>query len=85
MSSYQREPMTGLIRQDNRIVGSICLPEEDLQEFIDQFNNCYGPLRLHIEEMPTTRIQGVPLRPVRPVGAVYNRAKTKPDQPSSGA
>ncbi len=41
-SSYEREPLTGLIRQDNRIVGSICLPEEDPQEFIDDFNNCYG-------------------------------------------
>lgn len=78
MSSYQREPMTGLIRQDNRVVGSICLPEDDQQDFIDQFNNCYGPLHLHIEPMPTRCDKPVPVRPVRPVGAVYNRDKPKP-------
>ena len=68
-SSYQREPMTGLIRQDNRCVGTICLPEEDRQDFIDQFNNCYGPLRLHIEAMPEPGEKPVPARPIRPVGA----------------
>ncbi len=73
MSSYEREPMTGVIRQDNRVVGSICLPEEDQQEFIDQFNNCYGPLRLHIEPLPVAPGKPIPVRPVRPVGAVYKR------------
>ncbi|MGN6543868.1 MAG: hypothetical protein ACTHK7_02380 [Aureliella sp.] len=73
-SSYQREPMTGLIRQDNRFVGTICLPEEDQQEFIDQFNNCYGPLRLHIEPMPPGR-KAVATRPVRPVGAKNDYSK----------
>ncbi|MCC6508390.1 MAG: hypothetical protein IT423_04740 [Pirellulaceae bacterium] len=73
MSSYQREPMTGLIRQDNRVVGTICLPEEDPQEFIDDFNNCYGPLRLHIEPVQIPGGPPVPVRPVRPVGAVYRR------------
>lgn len=74
MSSYQREPMTGLIRQDNRVVGAICLPEEDQQEFINEFNNCYGPLRMHIEPLETAAI-GTPLppRPIRPVGATYRR------------
>ena len=74
MSSYEREPMTGLIRQENRVVGSICLPEEDQQEFIDQFNNCYGPLRLHIEAMPGCDLPVV-TRPVRPVGAKYDALK----------
>jgi hypothetical protein len=70
MSSYEREPMTGLIRQDHRVVGSICLPEEDQQDFIDQFNNCYGPLRLHIEPIPVGPQRPIHLRPIRPVGAV---------------
>lgn len=74
MSSYQREPMTGLIRQDNRLVGTICLPEEDQQEFIDEFNNCYGPLRLHIEPLPPAR-RTAASRPVRPVGAQSDFSK----------
>jgi hypothetical protein len=72
-SSYQREPMTGVIRQDNRVVGTICLPEEDPQVFIDDFNNCYGPLRLHIEPLKLPHLVPVPLRPVRPVGANYRK------------
>ncbi|HBE67988.1 MAG TPA: hypothetical protein DDW52_07545 [Planctomycetaceae bacterium] len=47
-SSIDREPLDGVIQQDKRIVGPICLPEEDTQEFIEQFNHCYGPLRLQI-------------------------------------
>lgn len=70
MSSYQREPMTGIIRQENRVVGSICLPEEDQQEFIDQFNNCYGPLSLHIEPIPCIETP-VAARAIRPVGANF--------------
>ena len=65
-SSPAREPLTGTIRQDKRIVGAICLPEADVQEFVDQFNHCYGPIGLHID-MPTD----LPLKPaaVLPVGA----------------
>ncbi|QDV26222.1 hypothetical protein [Aureliella helgolandensis] len=48
-SSPPREPLSALIRQDTKVVGAICLPEEDVQEFIDQFNNCYGPMRMCIE------------------------------------
>ena len=48
-SSLSREPLTGVIRQDAKVVGAICLPEEAEQDFIEQFNHCYGPLRLHIE------------------------------------
>jgi hypothetical protein len=48
-SSPDREPLTGIIRQDKRIVGSICLPDEAPEEFIEQFNHCYGSLGLRIE------------------------------------
>ncbi|MFO1062566.1 MAG: hypothetical protein U0892_01660 [Pirellulales bacterium] len=76
MSSFQREPLTGVIRQENRIVGAICLPEEEPQEFIDQFNNCYGPLRLRIEvsELPIAKAP-TPVRPIRPVGATPHPSK----------
>ena len=50
MSSLFREPLSGLIRQDRKVVGAICLPEEELLEFIEQFNDCYGPMRMTIEE-----------------------------------
>jgi hypothetical protein len=70
MSSYQREPLTGIIRQESRVVGAICLPEEAPQDFIEQFNHCYGPLRMRIEASPQA-LRGVtpPPRPIRPVGA----------------
>jgi len=48
-SSPDREPLSGTIRQDAKIVGAICLPEEDVQDFIEQFNHCYGPLGMRIE------------------------------------
>lgn len=55
-SSPGREPLSGTIRQDAKIVGAICLPEEDVQVFIEQFNHCYGPLGMRIEppkDLPT--------------------------------
>ena len=45
-SSPWRGELSGTIRQDEKVIGSICLPEEHVQEFIDEFNHCYGPLRL---------------------------------------
>jgi hypothetical protein len=69
-SSISREPLAGTIRQNQRIVGAICLPEEDLQEFIEQFNNCYGPMQLHIDPpafMPLTSPA------LFPVGATHRR------------
>lgn len=74
-SSLWREPLSGTIRQDTKVVGAICLPEEDLQEFIEQFNNCYGPMRLHID--PPTY---VPLAPpmLIPVGAEHRRPLVVP-------
>jgi hypothetical protein len=67
-SSYAREPLSGLIRQGREIVGSICLPDEDPQEFIDHFNHCYGPLSLRIE---ANLALPKPPTPVLPVGAAY--------------
>jgi hypothetical protein len=72
-SSPNREPLTGIIRQDAKVVGAICLPEEELQDFIEQFNHCYGPLRMRVEMLPGT------LRPFRvptciaPVGATFRQ------------
>lgn len=78
-SSYDREPLTGLIRQGRQIVGSICLPEEEAQEFIAHFNHCYGPLSLRIEaNLPYPK----PVAPIMPVGADY-RSPLKPP-PHSG-
>lgn len=77
-SSPPREPLTGLIRQDAKVVGSICLPEEELQDFIEQFNHCYGPLGMCIEMLP-----GAP-RPFRvapliaPVGATFRQPLKPP-------
>ncbi len=48
-SSPGREPLSGTIRQDAKIVGAICLPEEDVQDFIEQFNHCYGPIGMRID------------------------------------
>lgn len=48
-SSPSRDPLEGIIRQDEKIVGNIALPEADMLEFIEQFNSCYGPLRMHID------------------------------------
>ena len=63
-SSTDREPLTGIIHQQERVVGAICLPEENLLDFINEFNHCYGPLHLHIE--PPRQVQD---KTVYPVGA----------------
>jgi hypothetical protein len=68
MSSPAREPLTGIIRQDRKIVGGICLPEENLGDFIDQFNHCYGPLKMRIE-MPVGLDRTGSDVPLLPVGA----------------
>lgn len=44
-SGSERERPDGIIVQGTKIVGSICMPDAT-EEFIDQFNNCYGPLRM---------------------------------------
>lgn len=48
-SSPSRDPLSGRIRQNNKFVGSICLPEEELAKFVEQFNRCYGPLQMRID------------------------------------
>ncbi|MFN3192135.1 MAG: hypothetical protein ACE361_16605 [Aureliella sp.] len=70
-SSPERESLDGVIRQDHKVVGNICLPEEDQCEFIEEFNHCYGPLNLHIDK-PAYLSQ--PNQPLRPVGATRPRS-----------
>ena len=80
MSSPQRSPLSGVIRQDKKIVGAICLPDDDLRDFIEQFNHCYGPLRLHIES--TDYLPPSPTRMI-PVGSTYRQisASSPGDKP----
>ncbi|GIW99982.1 MAG: hypothetical protein KatS3mg111_3315 [Pirellulaceae bacterium] len=68
-SSFDREPLTGVIRCQDKIVGGIALPTTDTQQFIDEFNHCYGPLNLHID--PPAFIPAV-VRSLYPVGAYRN-------------
>jgi hypothetical protein len=49
-SSHSRQPLNGVILQGCKVVGGICLPVEDVGLFIDQFNHCYGPLRLRVDD-----------------------------------
>lgn len=63
-SSINRDPLSGLIRQNEKVVGAICLPEEDVQEFIEEFNHCYGPLSLHIDRPVLIPLVEHPLIPV---------------------
>lgn len=71
-SSLWREPLSGIIRQDAKVIGAIALPESDVQEFIDQFNHCYGPLRMRIEPPLFVPLPGT-VGPVCPVGANHRR------------
>lgn len=71
-SSLWREPLSGTIRQDSKVIGAICLPETELQEFIDQFNHCYGPMRMHIEPPAFIPQPAVPA-PLIPVGSTHRR------------
>jgi hypothetical protein len=90
-SSSNRDPLSGIIRQDSKVVGSICLPEEDLLDFINQFNHCYGPLRLHIDA-PKTEVPnhlllpvGAGLRnPLRPPPSMFRDAN-RPDRDASNS
>lgn len=50
-SGSQREQPTGVIRQGNRVVGCIVMPEAD-DVFIREFNHCYGQLRLSVASTP---------------------------------
>ncbi len=72
-SSIDREPLDGLIRQGQKIVGAICLPEVDTQEFIEQFNHCYGPMQLQVS---CPRPIGAPKTRIAPVGAIRRQIGT---------
>lgn len=69
-SSLQREPLTGIIRQGQKVVGGVALPEEGLQQFVDQFNHCYGPMGLKID-LPICVVAAESDKPKKliPVGA----------------
>ncbi len=58
-SGSERERPDGVIVQGTKVVGSICIPDAT-EEFIDQFNNCYGPLRMQCErnEDPNSKSPG---------------------------
>jgi hypothetical protein len=68
MSSPQREPLSGTLRQGKKVVGGVCLPEADVQIFINQFNHCYGPLGLKIDPPACIQTADIPMKIV-PVGA----------------
>ena len=68
-SSVDREPLSGVIRQNDRVVGAVCLPEDDLLDFIIEFNHCYGPLALHID---------APEKPIKDDNLFPIGAKRKP-------
>ncbi len=77
-SSPSREPLTGIIRQDAKVVGAICLPDEELQDFIEQFNHCYGPLGMRIEMLPgSQRPLKIPAY-IAPVGATFRQPLKPP-------
>lgn len=76
MSSLARQPLDGIIRQQCKIVGGICLPEKDVRLFIDQFNHCYGPLNMKIDT-PMGMERAPTVECGLPVGAgMYNPFKT---------
>ncbi len=77
-SSPSRDPLSGVIRQNKKIVGAICLPEEDLRAFIDQFNHCYGPLRMHIDPPDYVTVAESLLFPV----GAHRRTPLEPAPPS---
>ncbi|MCA9192627.1 MAG: hypothetical protein KDB03_12720 [Planctomycetales bacterium] len=78
-SSIAREPLTGIVKQNQRVVGAICLPEEHVGEFIDQFNHCYGPLGMRVE-VPGVVLDHLGQRLVVPVGG--SRTITAMDAPT---
>ncbi len=79
-SSFSREPLTGVIRQDAIIVGAVCLPDEELQDFIEQFNHCYGSIGMRIEIPPGAAPIITGPTHVVPVGATF-RQPLKPPKP----
>ena len=77
-SSSSREPLTGIIRQDANVVGAVCLPDEELQEFIEQFNHCYGSIGMRIEVPPGSSLRLTGPCSVLPVGATFRQPLKPP-------
>ncbi len=48
-SGSERDRPCGLLRQGNKVVGNVCMPEAT-DIFIKEFNHCYGQLRLEVSE-----------------------------------
>ncbi len=48
-SGSERDRPCGLLRQGNKVVGNVCMPEAT-DVFIKEFNHCYGQLRLEVSE-----------------------------------
>jgi hypothetical protein len=46
-SGSERDRPCGILRQGTKVVGSICMPEAS-EVFIQEFNHCYGQLRLEV-------------------------------------
>ena len=44
-SGSDRGHASGIIMQGKRVVGAVCIPDAS-DAFIEQFNNCYGPMKL---------------------------------------
>ncbi len=88
-SSPSREPLTGIIRQDAIVVGAVCLPDEELQDFIEQFNHCYGSIGMRIEVPAPVHYLASPVQPrvtswgyvpatAQATEAPINRSRNKP-------
>lgn len=53
-SGSERDRPCGLLRQGNKVVGNVTMPEAT-EIFIKEFNHCYGQLRLEVSEQPAIR------------------------------
>ncbi len=51
-SGSERERPTGIIVQGTKVVGSVCIPDAT-DEFIRQFNYCYGPMKMVCSRNPS--------------------------------
>ncbi|MFK7735550.1 MAG: hypothetical protein AB8B50_05970 [Pirellulaceae bacterium] len=80
-SKSDRDPLEGQIKQDQKVVGGICLPEENTGAFIEEFNLCYGPINLQIAA-PDFVV--MPEHPLLPVGATKPKPFFYGPNPSSG-
>jgi hypothetical protein len=51
-SGSERERPAGLLKQGNKVVGCVIIPDAS-EVFIQEFNHCYGQLRLEVSEPET--------------------------------